>query len=345
MTVVAGTIAAATLLVAVPAVSHSDGHVGGTGLIPEHLRECAPGFQYCMVQPRLCSGCHGTVREMEASVDGQTPAIERLSGRVLVEGTKDIWEYEPGATLTVRVSIVVDDAAGRPPGQGNHSDGAFNLAVSNGTLAAVPGDATVRIADGSHVHCRVDSPSNCTTTDESRNIGEATQTHEGLHQRAWDLLWTAPAAGDVPGVAIYATVMLPDGDGDRDDCTIYVNCTMSEGYADPSTWDWWTPYLETGGVQTDRRAFMLCEAGVFADAETCFDAVGDEVYPPQPGSDPGPGPTTGASPTTEAASPGPTTPNQRAASDTPEAIEIPQPAAATALFAAFAAAMILRRRT
>lgn len=296
--VVTGTLAVSPL-----AISYSDGEAGGTGQIPEQLRECAEGFEYCKVKPRYCSGCHGQLDDMQESVNDELPVTDRIAGKVVVNGDRNLWEYDPGRLYLVEVSIVFkngyDDPerrdAARPSGYGDYSSGGFDLNASAGQFSTLPGDDSVRIADGNYTHygsrnsslhyqCPHDPSQTCrygnSVSNESQYRGEATMTYEGSQQRSWQVSWRAPEAGTVPGVAMQATVMVPDGDG-FDDC-VHVQCNSTLGYSNPATWDWWNPALEPGGVQTIPRAVMMCERGSYDTPGECFDAVLDHVLPPTP---------------------------------------------------------------
>lgn len=306
------------LLVSVGAVaaspivlSYSDGEAGGTGQIPEHLRECAEGFEYCKVQPRYCSGCHGQQRDMQASVDGELAVTDRIAGKILINGDPQLWEYDPDRLYLVDVSIVFkngyndpdrrDDA--RPAGYGDYSSGGFDMNASAGRLGTLPGDDSVRITAGNFTHygtrnesghyqCPHDPTQTCrygnSISNESRHGGEATHTWEGSKQRSWQVSWRAPSAGSTPGVAFQATVMVPNGNG-FDDCVHKRNesgvCDSRLGYSDPENWDWWNPSLQPGGVQTIPRAVMMCERGLYDNAQECFQATLEHVLPPTPPPD------------------------------------------------------------
>ncbi|MCK4456108.1 MAG: Ig-like domain-containing protein [Thermoplasmata archaeon] len=78
-------------------------------------------------------------------------------------------QYTPDMVYVITVTV----SEGPPPGSGgNNAEGGFNLNVSAGTLAPMPGPPRVQVAGS-----------------------QATHTAQGNDQRAWDIEWTAPPVG------------------------------------------------------------------------------------------------------------------------------------------------------
>src|SRR5687767_2952184 len=81
------------------ALGWSDGVGGASGAVPEHLRKCAEGFEYCKVKTSGCGGCHGDFDAMKYQREGgsgvNVPVIDRISAEIWVSGDADKWEYEP----------------------------------------------------------------------------------------------------------------------------------------------------------------------------------------------------------------------------------------------------------
>jgi hypothetical protein len=293
-----------------PVASYSDGLAGGAPNIAVHQRQCAEGFNYCKVTPAGCGGCHGSTADMMAQRQtgpgeaANVPVTDRIGGRVVVSGDSSIWEYRPGGTYLVEVSISFkngyDDLKRRPDARpmsyGEYSKGGFTLNASAGKLSILEGDKTVRITGGNFTHYGTHNASGqYNNTDpkgpqrygnsvdnETRHAGEATNTYEGSKVRKWQVFWKAPAAGVAPkGVAFMATVMVPNGDGWPNGC-LRIDCNESKPYADQSTWDWWTFSLDKTQLPSVPRAVILCEKGAYSSRQACSDAVLQFVLPPTP---------------------------------------------------------------
>lgn len=286
----------AVLVMAVPStLSWSDGVAGGTAQVPEHLRECAEGFQYCKAAAALCGGCHGGAADMRHEGFSGVPVTDRIGGALVVNADTGLWEYTPGAQYIVEVGIRFkngyDDPSmqpdARPAGFGAYSDGAFTFNASEGTLSVFPaGDDTVRITSGTFQHhgsrndeyayeCPADPSAECrygsAQDNEADHAGEAVSTYEGSHQRDWTLQWTAPGPQVAHAVALRLTVMVPDGDA-IDSC-VYKECNASRGYSDQSEWDWWTHLIEDTSDPSVPEAVVLCEAGYFESRKDCRQAA------------------------------------------------------------------------
>ena len=73
------------VLIIEPAVSWSDGTSGASGAVPEHLRECVEGFEYCKVKVSGCGGCHGDwdamnyQRQTGPNEPVNVPVVDRIS--------------------------------------------------------------------------------------------------------------------------------------------------------------------------------------------------------------------------------------------------------------------------
>ena len=93
------------------AASWSDGVAGASGAVPEHLRECVEGFEYCKVKVSGCGGCHGDwdamryQRPAKGNEPVNVPVVDRISAEVMLNGNRDLWEYEVGKTYVVDVLI------------------------------------------------------------------------------------------------------------------------------------------------------------------------------------------------------------------------------------------------
>jgi hypothetical protein len=194
----------------------SDGMAGASGAVPEHLRECVEGFEYCKVKVSGCGGCHGdwdAMRYQKKTAEGEpvnVPVVDRISAEILINGNRDTWEYEPGRSYVVDVLIYPwSKEPNRAPSTPEHvmyTRVGFNLNASGGKFdlfqepAGEPADRqhskNVRITGGdfSHVGSRNPNAKVCgdeacspskrraygqTVDNESQWAGELTNTGRG----------------------------------------------------------------------------------------------------------------------------------------------------------------------
>lgn len=274
-------LSTAALLVATgPSQGYSDGYAGGSGAVPEHLKKCAPGVEYCRVTMPGCGDCHGNRDAMLAQRGTEPPVVDRIQLLIKIDGNAEFREYEPGSSHVVELAIHTD----RPRGQFN--SGGFNLNVTGGRLESMPLDDTVRITGGIYNHLGSKNASytvnnqrlGAVQEDERSWAGEATHTAKGAEQRNWRLKWTAPGKVEPHGVAFQASFAVPNGNGWDDTCVYNANsegaCDATLGYSDQNRWDWW--YF---GVPLR----ILCEKG--QAYETCQRNVVASIRPPAPPRD------------------------------------------------------------
>ncbi|HEX9816402.1 MAG TPA: hypothetical protein VGB18_05435, partial [Candidatus Thermoplasmatota archaeon] len=197
----------ALLVATEQAASWSDGVAGASGAVPEHLRECVEGFEYCKVKVSGCGGCHGDWDAMkyqnnnvpnedrvanhcdpnpQAASCVNVPVVDRISAEIMLNGKRENWEYEVGKTYIIDILIYPwSKEPNRDPATPEnmvYSRVGFTLNASGGDFALFP-DAqnalpneqhskNVRITGGNFSHAGSRNPNAKVCTDQACTPGK-----------------------------------------------------------------------------------------------------------------------------------------------------------------------------